>query len=730
MSTGSMHTRAFRFRRAANWLPLGLTYAFLYMGRYNLTVAKYALGDLMTLEQFGIIFGVGTTAYAFSFLINGPLTDKYGGRLAILIAALGSGICNLVMGFYIKSYIVGGGEESPTLLFSIIYATNMYFQSFGAVAIVKVNSNWFHVTERGTFSAIFGIMISSGIFLAFDVGFKIVMATQGIGPDGVDATWWVFFAPSIALLIFFFIDLFLVRNNPSDAGQKDFDTGAAILSDDDEPLPTLALLKKILTNPIIMTVAAIEFCTGILRNGIMHWYPLYAKSTVVLPSSHFMMENWGLILMIAGIAGGAFAGLVSDKLFQSRRGPAAGALYAGMAVAVFAMIFTLGGTNPEVEWIKTPPQVAYKAGLEKGDLILSVDGKAVTDVASLVETLGSKRPGAKKGKERIHEITYLRKDRKHIATIKVGFREDDDGKKRKALLKAFAADTSIKPVKDVTLENGKKGAALRWIAPPGLRSGDIILGLGDKTVQDRARFITTLDTPGQYDVKVLRNGKSIQARLTVDRDILRQLKLRKYLVTLKDFDVGDKTQTVLLWKGEWAFEAGLRKGDRIESVNGTELSNWNDFRTALKTDGTANELVITRGNETIKQSVVYPKHAPQSPNRNEQQAKYIRAGPTQTLSPYVLGFVAFFISLCVIGTHGLLSGTATMDFGGKRGAATAVGVIDGFVYLGTAVQSFSLGYITTHNWSYWPIFLLPFAFIGFFLCLKIWNAKPRSGGGH
>jgi MFS transporter, OPA family, glycerol-3-phosphate transporter len=84
----------------------------------------------------------------------------------------------------------------------------------------------------------------------------------------------------------------------------------------------------------------------------------------------------------------------------------------------------------------------------------------------------------------------------------------------------------------------------------------------------------------------------------------------------------------------------------------------------------------------------------------------------------------FVMSLCVIGTHGLLSGTATMDFGGRKGAATAVGMIDGFVYLGTAVQSFSLGYLTARDWDYWPWFMLPFALLGFLLCLRIWNAKP------
>jgi OPA family glycerol-3-phosphate transporter-like MFS transporter len=69
-----------------------------------------------------------------------------------------------------------------------------------------------------------------------------------------------------------------------------------------------------------------------------------------------------------------------------------------------------------------------------------------------------------------------------------------------------------------------------------------------------------------------------------------------------------------------------------------------------------------------------------------------------------------------------------MDFGGRKAAATAVGMIDGFVYLGTAVQSLSLGYITTQNWAWWPPFLIPFAVIGFVLCLRIWNARAGKGG--
>jgi len=449
------HSREFRTRRILNWLPMGLTYAFLYMGRYNLTVSKNALGDLMTKEDFGIIFGAGTITYAFAFLINGPLTDRIGGKKAILTGAFGAALMNVLLGFVTYFVLAKEAAISITLVFSIIYAANMYFQSFGAVAIVKVNSSWFHVRERGVFGGIFGILISMGIYFAFDWGNAIVQATQakvttdlnfiqsglraliGVSGTGVDQTWWVFFIPSILLFTFFIIEIFLLKDHPSQAGFEDFDTADASSGEEDEEFKLGVLLKKILTNKIIVTIAIIEFCTGVLRQGIMHWYLIFTKETG-LAADHFMRENWGLILMLAGSFGGMFAGLVSDKIFGSRRGPVAALFYGMMIVLTIAMGFVLN------------------------------------------------------------------------------------------------------------------------------------------------------------------------------------------------------------------------------------------------------------------------------------------------LNPFVLGAVVTLVSLAVIGTHGMLSGTATMDFGGRKGAATAVGLIDGFVYLGTGVQSISLGFLLSKSWSYWSPFLVPFAILGFILAVKIWHAFPQA----
>ena len=296
-----VHSQAFRLRRFLNWFPMGLTYAFLYMARYNLTVSKNALGDLMTKADFGVIFGAGTITYAFAFLINGPLTDRIGGKKAILIGALGSALMNVLLGIFTYMVVAKQAAINIALVFSIIYSLNMYCQSFGAVAIVKVNSSWFHVRERGIFGGIFGILISMGIYFAFDWGVAIVEATRAvvvsdlgfiqiglrnllnISAAGYDQTWWVFFIPAILLGIFFIIEIFLLKDKPSQAGFDDFDTADASSGEEDEPFHLKQLLKKILTNKIIITIALIEFCTGVLRNGIMHWYLIFTKEINLSP---------------------------------------------------------------------------------------------------------------------------------------------------------------------------------------------------------------------------------------------------------------------------------------------------------------------------------------------------------------------------------------------------------------------------------------------------------------
>ena len=447
------HGSWFMTRRFINWFPLGMTYAFLYMARYNLTVSKNALGSLMSNQDFGWIFGIGTAVYGFSFVVNGPLVDKIGGKRGIIIAAIGSSLANVALG--VLTYLVVTGQLKMRLVvaFSAIYAINMYFQSYGAVSIIKVKAYWFHVRERGVFGAIFGTLISFGVYFAFDWG-KAIVDMAKANPEGhlnwlhrtiqrvfavegkpVDANWAVFYIPAAILLIWALLDWWLIKDTPEEANFPHFDPCDASSGVMHIELTTMDLLKKVFTSPLM--IAVIGLTSGVMRNGIMTWYFIFAKE-VKQTGAEFFFEHWGLLLCLFGIVGGFAGGIVSDKFYQSRRGPPTAILCGFMFIM--------------------------------------------------------------------------------------------------ALLMAI------------------------------------------------------------------------------------------YLFS----------------------------------------------------------------------------------------------------SPFIVGLASLLITTAVIGVHSLMSGTAAADFGGRKATATCSGIVDGFVYLGTGLQSVSLGYLTGYSWLWWPCFLMPFALIGGFFALKIWHALPAA----
>ncbi len=337
------HSLAFRRRRLLNWLPLGLTYSFLYFARYNI---KSFQGIGLTEAEYGTVFGVGSMVYGLAFLINGPLTDRWGGRATILISAAGAGAANLLMGYMAATQNTFG--MSPVKAFALAYALNMYFQSFGAVSIVKVNAGWFHTRERGTFGGIFGILISLGLYFAFDVIGRIKQHFD---------IQWIFLVPAMLLFIFFVLSFIFVRDNPSDAGHADFDLGDATSGDPVlevkpgfiEWLKAIGLVfKKLLSHPVILTISLIELCSGFLRQAILQWGVDFGKGVGI--GNTFVFENWGMVSCIAGITGGIFAGAISDHLFQSRRSPVSGVLYGIMLVGAI-LIVPLFATPLAIGWV-------------------------------------------------------------------------------------------------------------------------------------------------------------------------------------------------------------------------------------------------------------------------------------------------------------------------------------------------------------------------------------------
>jgi len=322
------HPAEYRRRRFFNWFPLGLTYATYYMGRYNLNASSETIMHRFDLSKadFGMIATAGFWTYALAVIFNGPLADRIGGKKSILIGAAGSCALNLLVGFL----FLNGWQTKIIVGMSLLNAVNMYFQSFGALSVVKANAPWFHVKERGIFGGVFGMMISSGYFLALTVGGWIL----------AHLPWYfVFLIPSLALAVMFVVDWVVVKDRPSQAGFEDFDTGDATSkdADRDKPVDFGYLVRRVFTNPIILTIIAAEFCTGFVRQGLMLWFVAFLAEVhkVAVGSTLFTVATIGIT--VGGIIGGLLCGYLSDRVFGSRRPPVAFIFYIGQIVSLLCL---------------------------------------------------------------------------------------------------------------------------------------------------------------------------------------------------------------------------------------------------------------------------------------------------------------------------------------------------------------------------------------------------------
>jgi OPA family glycerol-3-phosphate transporter-like MFS transporter len=98
-----------------------------------------------------------------------------------------------------------------------------------------------------------------------------------------------------------------------------------------------------------------------------------------------------------------------------------------------------------------------------------------------------------------------------------------------------------------------------------------------------------------------------------------------------------------------------------------------------------------------------------------------------TRSPALASALIGFSCIWIFGVHGMLSGTASADFGGKKAAATATGMLDGVQYVASGFTGFGLGWVLkTWGWGVWTTCIIPFSILGALVISRLWNARPRA----
>jgi len=335
----------FRPRRGLNWVSLGLMYASFYVCRYNFRFATPGMVDEFGFSKFQIsgILGAWSVAYGTGQLINGLITDRIGGKAAMLIGATATIIINLIYGF--------GSFVGTFSTFALIWLMNGYFQSFGAPGMIKINAAWFNRTERGTFAGIFGFMIQLGQ-VSIGALAPIILAGFTIGAFTVArGEWrWMFRIPPLITAGCAVLMAFCAKETPEEAGwpglvHDEVDASGGVR------IGVKECFKRVFTNPLIWFYAMAYACTGAVRSSSDQLAVLFFDEVLKLrmenkPAAEIFTVTYA-VPMVA-VFGSLVSGIVSDKFFRGHRSPVAMALYFMQAILIglAALVFYTGAVRP------------------------------------------------------------------------------------------------------------------------------------------------------------------------------------------------------------------------------------------------------------------------------------------------------------------------------------------------------------------------------------------------
>jgi MFS transporter, OPA family, glycerol-3-phosphate transporter len=332
----------FRARRGLNWATVGLMYTSYYLCRYNFSYANKAIRDELgfSYEDMSRILFWNFIAYGCGQIINGFITDRIGGKRAMLIGAAGTVGANLLFG--------AASFWGLFWLFALLWGINGYVQSFGSPGFIKINTAWFSEKGRGTFAGIFGFMINLGRFVANRLLPAMLAGFTFLGMWQVPAQhWrWLFWIPAGVATVVAIILALVVKDTPEECGYHEVFKGEADHADTETRAGYGELFRKVFCNPIVWVMAGAYACTGAVRQSIDQWFPTYFQEVHHLNMKESAYFQWvGFLIPFVASAGSLLSGWVSDRFFNARRAPVAAAIYITEMLVIIAatQVTSVGG---------------------------------------------------------------------------------------------------------------------------------------------------------------------------------------------------------------------------------------------------------------------------------------------------------------------------------------------------------------------------------------------------
>jgi len=288
-----------------------LAYAGFYLTRKAFAVAKNELKkpEIMGLTRGDMswIDGGNSVAYALGQFLFGTLGDKLGTRTIILIGMMASVLVSVAMGC-----------SNSVMLLGALFAAQGLCQASGWAPLSKNVGEFFSQRERGSVMGFWCTNYALGGFIAS------VLAGKSAEKFG----WrYAFFVPGIVLFLIWVLFYFLQRNRPEDVGLPPIEQyhgeKEAVIQPGEipaaEPEGSWKVIGEVLRNKMVWLLAVVYFLVKPTRYLLLYWSPVYINELLGTgtASSGFL----GSMFDLAGPAGTLAGGLISDRLFRSKRIP-------------------------------------------------------------------------------------------------------------------------------------------------------------------------------------------------------------------------------------------------------------------------------------------------------------------------------------------------------------------------------------------------------------------------
>jgi len=243
--------------------------------------------------------------------------------------------------------------------------------------------------------------------------------------------------------------------------------------------------------------------------------------------------------------------------------------------------------------------------IQPGDVIRSVDGRPVVDIAAFRKIVGSVQAKS-------YSVSMQRKDESIISVVKPNDDKDvDDGGELPQAWIGIRTQVMVPDLAKALGDSGQTGFRITEVYPwtqaskAGLRPGDIITALNGQILdaahpqdaEDLTQAVENLPVGGKAKLTLLRSGATKSLDVTLESTPTSSSETKTAKDTVFEFGVREITLTdraqnhwakdqqgVLVTDvtpGSWAQVGGLHPDDLIVSVNGKPLTSTDSFKHAM-----------------------------------------------------------------------------------------------------------------------------------------------------